>query len=316
MTDKKASNLNDFFKKHTKKTSTKKKEPKPLDEEPAAADLATAAAAQEETKTAPKVKKQAAAEYESSDEEKTDLTFGDDQATIKDRKQVEAEKRRAQDDSEGVGQGWRALDNQAKQAQEARLASTAAGKPEGGKGGEMKFGAKPVFSNKSKAGLVGAKNEFPEIGSVSQMQDGKGAAPARSETGPSYDFVSSTAKAREEAPREERKPATKPVFTSSKKKNLAGGADLAEIANSKQNYDFAGLGSTAKSTVSKPREEGDEADREERQRTNRDRFQQQAARVDLSAEDDFEVVREKKRQPQGSSGEMSFGKPSFSRSNK
>lgn len=64
----------------------------------------------------------------------------------------------------------------------------------------------------------------------------------------------------------------KPVFTSSKKKALGGGADLAEIANSRQNYDFAGLGSTAKSTVSKPREEGDNDEREDRYRENKERF--------------------------------------------
>jgi hypothetical protein len=43
------------------------------------------------------------------------------------------------------------------------------------------------------------------------------------------------------APIEERKEATKPVFTSSKKKHLEGGAAMEEILNSKQNYDFSSL---------------------------------------------------------------------------
>lgn len=43
------------------------------------------------------------------------------------------------------------------------------------------------------------------------------------------------------APIEERKEATKPVFTSSKKKHLEGGAATEEILNSKQNYDFSSL---------------------------------------------------------------------------
>jgi hypothetical protein len=272
MADKKA-NLNDFFKKQNTKKPTKKKEDK-IDADDAATDLKPESkpAQEETTKVNAKAKKQAA-DYESSDEEKTDLTFGDDQATIKDRKQVEAEKRRQQEEAEGVGQGWRVLDNQAKEAQEARLSSSIAVKAEGGKG-EMKFGGKPVFSNKNKGAIVNARNDFPEIGSVSQMQDGKGAA-AGKDQGHSYDFVSSSAKGRDEAPREERKPAQKPVFTSSKKKALGGGADLADIANSRQNYDFAGLGSTAKSTVSKPREEGDDEEREERKdryQANKDRF--------------------------------------------
>lgn len=40
---------------------------------------------------------------------------------------------------------------------------------------------------------------------------------------------------------EERKDVSKPVFTSSKKKTLVGGADTEEIQNSKQNYDFSTL---------------------------------------------------------------------------
>jgi len=62
-------------------------------------------------------------------------------------------------------------------------------------------------------------------------------------------------------PFEERKPATKPVFTSSKKTKIGGGADLEEVQNSKQNYDFGKSGmmvSTATDKVAKPRVEGEE----------------------------------------------------------
>lgn len=62
-------------------------------------------------------------------------------------------------------------------------------------------------------------------------------------------------------PFEERKPATKPVFTSSKKTKIGGGADLEEVQNSKQNYDFGRSGmmvSTATDKVAKPRVEGEE----------------------------------------------------------
>jgi hypothetical protein len=141
MTDKKSNNLNDFFKKQSTKKSTKKKDNKNEDE--ADLELDGETVHKEETKVNSKSKKQAT-EYESSDEEKTDLTFEDDQTTIKDRKQVEAEKRRLQEESEGVGQGWRVFDGQTKAAQEARISSSIAVKPEGGKG-EMKFGGKPVF---------------------------------------------------------------------------------------------------------------------------------------------------------------------------
>ena len=54
-------------------------------------------------------------------------------------------------------------------------------------------------------------------------------------------FSASGARAREDisAKPEEKKEATKPVFTSSKKKTLTGGDQVEAIQSSKQNYDFS-----------------------------------------------------------------------------
>jgi hypothetical protein len=54
-------------------------------------------------------------------------------------------------------------------------------------------------------------------------------------------FSASGARAREDIPAkpEEKKEATKPVFTSTKKKTLTGGDQVEAIQNSKQNYDFS-----------------------------------------------------------------------------
>ena len=54
-------------------------------------------------------------------------------------------------------------------------------------------------------------------------------------------FSASGARAREDIPAkpEEKKEATKPVFTSSKKKTLTGGDQVEAIQSSKQNYDFS-----------------------------------------------------------------------------
>lgn len=83
---------------------------------------------------------------------------------IKDRKEVEAERRRKQEqENGGVGIGWRALESQTKEEQKGP--SMASAKPSGK--GEVKFsGAKPSFNRK--VGVAGGKNDFPELGSVSQ----------------------------------------------------------------------------------------------------------------------------------------------------
>lgn len=150
MTDKKVTgDLNDFFKKNSKKAPPKKKTTQETTE-----DVPSKVQA-EETKV--EVQKVAKHDYESSEEEKTDLTLGEDQAQIKDRKEVEAERRKKQEqESGGVGMGWHALDTQAKE--EPKLSSAPKQK-----GGDIKFGGKPDF--KRKVGLVGGKNDFPELGS-------------------------------------------------------------------------------------------------------------------------------------------------------
>jgi hypothetical protein len=59
-------------------------------------------------------------------------------------------------------------------------------------------------------------------------------------------FGSSGAQEREARPAvEEKKEATKPVFTSSKKKVLVGGDQVDNIQQSKQNYDFSSLRTSA-----------------------------------------------------------------------
>lgn len=130
----------------------------------------------------------------------------------------------------------------------------------------MKFGGKPTFFNKAKVGNLLNKGEFPELGSFSEVQDkkpvnqeGKGNVEEDLSSRP---FMSSAARPMGEGfsgarrdegerfgEREQRPAASKPVFTSSKgNKNKMGGAtsELAEIANTKQNYDMSFLGCTAK----------------------------------------------------------------------
>ena len=56
---------------------------------------------------------------------------------------------------------------------------------------------------------------------------------------------------------EERKEVSKPVFTSSKKKPIVGGAPVEEIQSSKQNYDYTSLKVSASTNkVARPKEEG------------------------------------------------------------
>lgn len=111
------------------------------------------------------------------------------------------------------------------------------------------------------------------------------------------------------APVEERKEATKPVFTSSKKKHLEGGAATEEILNSKQNYDFSSLKVSA-ATSGQPKTKAEHEAFAEGQHTEnraprqRREYQEPEERsfgskkhvvVDFDAE--FETVTDKKRNP-------------------
>ncbi len=92
---------------------------------------------------------------------------------------------------------------------------------------------------------------------------------------------------------EERKEASKPVFTSSKKKALKGGDNVEDIQNSKQNYDFSSMGmSTASSKAAREhREDNNEGD-------SRPRYSDKpkAAAPSKGFDDgDFEVVKDKRR---------------------
>jgi hypothetical protein len=83
--------LNDFFKKQTTKKAPATKKKAVVEDDDAPKEVVLDVATEENKTEAPKTKQDA---YESSDEEKTDLTFGDDSAQIKDRKEVEAERRK------------------------------------------------------------------------------------------------------------------------------------------------------------------------------------------------------------------------------
>lgn len=226
---------------------------------------------------------------------------------------------------------------QAQQQVRPSIVSTAAVKVTGDTSG-LNFSKKPpMFYNKKKAGAGLAKSDFPELGSVSEMQDkgdsgtkASGPTGADEDMGATHPFMSSVARPSDRRP-EERSfggsgGGSKPMFTSSKKKNFGGGADLTEIANSRQNYDMSFLSSAAKSGVpleglpegqeGKPREPRQERPREREGYNNFGSFQRGGGKPAFDeGEDDFEMVRAKKRPYAEGSGvpEMSFGKPTFSR---
>lgn len=107
MSDKK-SNLNDFFKKENKKKAATKPAPVVPVSVPET-DV------NQDIKQATKEKTLKKDDYESSEEEKTDLLIGDEASKIKDKKVVEAEKRKLQQDEENSGaSGWKKLEDQSK----------------------------------------------------------------------------------------------------------------------------------------------------------------------------------------------------------
>lgn len=219
-----AGSLNDFFKQQSKTKKATKKAPKSKVDEPKAEEpaLATDAAVNEEVKAEPaKVK---AAAYESSDDEKADMILGDDVATIKDRKDVDAERRRKQEEEDGVGVGWRALDSKANQAEAVAKGQA----DQKALQGSMNFGGKPMFTSKKNKGAI-VTGDFPDIGTVSQNAGKKGEV-SKAASAQIGNFGSAAV---EREPREPHMPTKKPVFTSSKKKAVGGGADLADIANTK-----------------------------------------------------------------------------------
>jgi len=199
---------------------------------------------------------------DSDEDEERDL--GDEfKGKIRTMQDVDKERRiNEQKDIDNV-QGFGLERPSASFGDDVQLSSSAAAKTKNESGVQFSKG-KPTFFNKSKqAGLL-AKSEFPELGSVSEMQDkgpaGKKADDEDDEANEKNPFLSSAARP---SGGEQRQPQSfgtgvKPVFTSSKgKKGNLGGADLADIANSRQNYDMSFLGSKAKDPNAKPEEKLD-----------------------------------------------------------
>lgn len=224
MADKK-SNLNDFFKKENKKKAATTKAPS-VPVNVADTDLPKDPKAAQNKP----LKKD---DYESSEEEKTDLMIGDEASKIKDKKDVDAEKRKLAQDEENAGaSGWKKLENSSKDKSYTTSTTAPMSRPGPGaseikhtnKGGPQKF----TNNKKTKQN----DEDFPELGGeVKQREPEKQPEVSKKDRSDIGMFGSSgvakssgfgeTRDNREN--REERKEATKPSFTSSKKKALAGG---------------------------------------------------------------------------------------------
>ena len=270
---KKSTDLKGLF--NTKKTNTKKKTAKAeaeVEEEVQDAPETkneevqkTVDQPKEEAKVAPQEKPaKKPVNFMADSDEDEDRDLGDEfKGKIRTMQDVDKERRVKEQKDIDTVQGFGLERASAATDAEVSLSSSAAAKTTNDSG--MKFSkGKPMFFNKNKqAGLL-AKSEFPELGSVSEMQDkGPSAKKAEDEdekTGDKFDFLSSAA--RPSGGEQQRQPQSfgtgvKPVFTSSKKKGNLGGADLADIANSRQNYDMSFLGSKAKDPDAKPEEKLD-----------------------------------------------------------
>lgn len=168
MSDKK-SNLNDFFKKENKKKAANKPAPVvPVSVPETDANLDLKQAAKEKP-----LKKD---DYESSEEEKTDLLIGDDAVKIKDKKTVEAEKRKLQQDEETPGAtGWKKLEEQSQEkaytTSTAPLtrAGVATSQPKGQTDGlKPKQKGPPKFTNTKRKQI---DEDFPELGGESKPRE-------------------------------------------------------------------------------------------------------------------------------------------------
>lgn len=107
------------------------------------------------------------------------------------------------------------------------------------KPGEISFKSKgpPKFQNKNKMKRV--DQDFPEIDA--DKKPDFDTPVAKKDQASIGDFGGQAKPATATQQVEERKEATKPVFTSSKKKMLGGGSNVDDIINSKQNYDFSSM---------------------------------------------------------------------------
>ena len=161
--------------------------------------------------------------------------------------------------------------------------------------------------------------DFPDLdSSASASGAAQQSNKSKADSAMIYSFGASTkgARAAGDEPEENKSTtqATKPVFKG-KAKFLAGGATNEEVANSRMNYDFSKMRMSA--ATSKKTEGG--ADGEQRNRDGDERRGAGPRTMGFDDEDeDFEVVREKKKTTQrrgGDFAEPTFGggKPSFMR---
>ena len=248
MSEKKTTNLTDFFKKENKKKPATKKDN----------------ASSEQTKTQTEIANEPNKEklpkkddYESSEEEKTDLIIGQDQANlIKDKKEIQAQKRKQQQEQDNSASGWGALEKPDEKTtytvssttpQRSLLGAQPKGASTGGNAINFKS-QPPTYSKGKKNEKLKLDEEFPELGGeikpsqVTISTSEPTANEVSKKDNPNIGmFGASGARAREDIPAkpEEKKEATKPVFTSSKKKTLTGGDQVEAIQSSKQNYDFS-----------------------------------------------------------------------------
>ena len=234
-------------------------------------------------------------DYIESDEEGAEIEMNTN-VNIVSKDKVDAENRKAQKQVDDGATGWKLEGPKDAPSNAGPIISQP--KPVN-KTGEITFQKKgpPTFYTKNKQKRV--DKDFPII-DASEKPDFE-SAPAKKDQA---DIGSFGAQAKPAAtPVEEKKEATKPVFTSSKKKNLGGGDDIAAIQSSKQNYDFSSLGfSSASSKVNKgernPEEESKEQKppRQKREYNNEPKGEQPRKEQAAFEDDgDFQTVTEKKR---------------------
>ena len=278
-------NLNAFFDKNKKKKPATKAAP----EDQAQTTSAHTAEAQE-PKPIKEQAKHKKVDYESSEEEKTDLVL-DQNIAIQTKQEVEAAKRKEAKDQEDPAAGWRALEQRAAQENTFLAAQPKAAKPSGPQDIKFNKGGKPNFTNNKKKKVM--DDDYPEMDGKPTVSDALEGGLSKKDN-PNIGAFGSQPKSTEVV--EERKEATKPFFTSSKKKALKGGDNVADIQNSKQNYDFSSLGLSAASskTAKELREEANEGEPRARKEGTSDR-PRVAAPSKAFDDGDFEVVKDKRR---------------------
>ena len=158
-------------------------------------------------------------------------------------------------------------------------------------GAKMSFG-KPMFSRKQKG--IMDQQDFPDLDDASGGGS-KGGASENKAAGPMMFGGASMAKGpRDAAPAEESKAKTKPVFTG-KAKLFTGGAAANEDVPSRMNYDFSRMKMSAATTGKRPEGEQGKPRGEGRGDGEQRGQPRNAAPSGFEDDDEFEVVKEKKK---------------------